>query len=76
VPVVLELKVPEEFAGLFKAETLTVAPGATTAAFKITCDPGAKWEGGASVTIRGTAMQDGKYAVVSEATLTVEPPPK
>jgi hypothetical protein len=76
VPVTLELKVPEGLGGLFKADTVIVAPDATTAAFKITCAPGAKWDGEASFTIRGTAMQDGKYAVVSETTLAIEPLPR
>jgi hypothetical protein len=72
VPVQLELKVPEELAGVFKADPVTVAPGATTAAFKITCLKDPKLDGEAGVTIRGTAMQDGKYAVISEAAVTVE----
>jgi hypothetical protein len=76
VPVRLELKLPEELAGALKAEPVTVAPGATTAVFKLTCATGAKFDGEATVTIRGTAMQDGKYAVVSEAAVTVECPPK
>jgi len=76
VPVQLELKLPEELAGMFKADAVTVAPGQTTAAFKITSVKGAKFDGEVTVTIRGTALQDGKYAVVSEAAVTVECPGK
>ncbi len=72
VPVQLELKLPDELAGMFTAEAVTVAPGQTTAVFKITCAKGAKFDGEATVTVRGTALQDGKYAVVSEAAVTVE----
>jgi hypothetical protein len=76
VPVQLELKLPEELAGAFKADAVTVAPGATTAVFKLTCLKDAKFDGEPVVTIRGTALQDGKYAVVSEAAVTVECPVK
>jgi hypothetical protein len=71
VPVQLDLRLPDELAKVFKADPVTVAPGQTTAAFKITSAAGAKWDGEGAVTIRGTAFQDGKYAVVSEATVTV-----
>ena len=76
VPVRLELKLPEELAGMFKAEPVTVAPGQATAVFKITCAKDAKFDGEVTITVRGTALQDGKYAVVSEAAVTVELPAK
>jgi hypothetical protein len=76
VPVRLELKLPEELAGMFTADAVTVAPGQTTAVFKITCAKDAKIEDGGAVTIRGTAFQSGGYAVVSEAGVTVQCPPK
>lgn len=72
VPVQLELKMPEEVAGMFKADAVTVTPDKTTGTFKITCTKDAKFDGEVIVTIRGTALQDGKYAVVSEATVTIE----
>jgi hypothetical protein len=75
-PVQLELKLPEELAGMFTAEPVTVAVGQTSAVFKLTCAKDAKFDGEATVTIRGTAMQEGRYAVVSEATVKVEPAPK
>ena len=55
---------------------VTVAPGQSTAVLKLTCAKDAKFDGDVTVTIRGTGMQDGKYPVVSEAALTVEPPAK
>ena len=72
VPVQLELILPEELAGLLTAELATVAIGQTAAPFKITCAKAAKVDGEWLVTIRGTALQDGKYAVVSEATVSVQ----
>ena len=72
VPVQLELKLPEELAGMVTAEPATVAIGQTAATFKIICAKDAKLDGEWLVTIRGTALQDGKYAVVSEATVSVQ----
>jgi hypothetical protein len=68
----LELLLPDELAGVLTAEPVVVAPGAPAAAFKITCAAGAKVEGEHTITIRGTALQGGKYAVVSEAAVPVE----
>ena len=75
-PVKLELILPEELVGMFSAEPVTVAPGQSTAVFKFTCAKGVKLDGDVTVTIRGTGLQDGKYAVVSEAPVTIEPPVK
>ncbi len=72
-PVKLELKLPDDLAGKFTADPVTVAPGQSTAVFKLTCAKDAKFDGDVTVTIRGTGMQDGQYAVVSEAAVTVEP---
>jgi hypothetical protein len=72
VPVKLELVLPEELIGVFKAEPVTVAVGATQATFKIQYPTDAKIDGEHVITIRGTAMQDGKYAVVSEANVVLE----
>jgi hypothetical protein len=76
VPVQLELKLPEELVGVLKADPVTVGPDKTTGALRITCLKDAKLDGEVTFTIRGTAMQDGKYAVVSEAHVTVEVLPK
>jgi hypothetical protein len=76
VPAQLELRLPEELTGMFKADAVTVSPDRTTAVFKITCAKDARFDGEVPITIRGTALQDGKYAVVSEATILVELPAK
>ena len=69
-PVRLELRLPEEQAGFFKAEPVVVPVGHETAVMRIT--PAAGLRGSQTCTIRGTAIQDGKYPVVSEATVPVE----
>jgi len=74
VPVTLTLKLPEEMAGAFTAPPVTVPPGQTTATVRITRIKGVKVAGEGAVTIRGLALQNGKYEVVSEATVTVECP--
>jgi hypothetical protein len=75
-PVHLEMKLPKELTGVLTAEPITIAPGVSTAQFKITCAKDSKLDGEFTVTIRGTAMQDGKYAVVSEVTVKLELPAK
>ncbi|HEV3383842.1 MAG TPA: hypothetical protein VG097_03450 [Gemmata sp.] len=72
VPVQLELRLPEDLAAVLKADTVTVAPGQSSAEFRITCLKEAKLGEEHTIAIRGTAMQDGRYAVVSEANLTIE----
>src|SRR5262249_27653963 len=68
-PARLELRVPEELAGQLKAEPVILAVGKEQAVMRIT--PGAALRGLHSFTIRATALQDGKYLVVSEAGVTV-----
>jgi hypothetical protein len=69
-PVRLELRLPEELAGRLKGEAVTVPVGQETAVFKVT--PVGKLSGLQTFTIRATAMQEGKYPVVSEATISAE----
>lgn len=76
VPVQLELRLPEELAGVMKADAVAVAAGQTSAEFRITCLKDAKTDEIHAITIRGTALQDGRYAVVSEANVNVEFPKK
>ena len=71
-PVKLELVVPDELVGAVTAEPLTVAPTQATAEFRVTCPKGAKAEGEYTFTIRGTALRDGKWRVVSETEVTAE----
>jgi hypothetical protein len=62
----LELKLPEELAGIMKMEPVVVAPGQTEADVRITLT--GKPAGEHSFTIRGTAIQAGNLPVVSETT--------
>ncbi len=69
-PVRLELRLPEELAGKLKAEPVIVPVCQEQAVIRIA--PAANLSGLCTFTIRGTAMQDGLYPVISEATVTVE----
>ena len=75
-PVRLELVLPDEAAGRLTAAAVTLPPGQTAADFKITCAKGAWPPGEHTVVIRGTALRNGLYRVVSEASLTVVGPGK
>ena len=72
VPVKLELQLSEELTSLLKADPITVAPNQPMATFRITRTKESQIDGEFIITIRGTALQDGKYAVVSDAKVTVE----
>jgi hypothetical protein len=61
---------PDELAGQLKAEPITIAVGKETALFKIT--PAADLRGLREITVRATALQEGRYAVVSETVVAVE----
>ncbi len=69
-PVVLELQTPKELAGKFKAETMTVKTGQDKVTVRVT--PDAALTGLQTFSIRATALQAGKYKVVSEAKFVVE----
>jgi hypothetical protein len=71
-PVRLELHLPEELTGVLKAEAVTVASDQSSAAFPITCVQDTALGEQHTITIRGTALQDGRYAVVSEANVRLE----
>jgi lysophospholipase L1-like esterase len=75
-PVRLELRLPEEPAGIFKAEPIVVPAGQMEVDFPIAIAADLRATGEHTVTIRGTAMQQGNLPVVSETTvfLTVNPP--
>jgi hypothetical protein len=69
-PVRLELRLPEELAGQFKTEPMTVGVDKEAAVFCIT--PAANLRGLHTFTIRATALQDGKYPAISETSVAVE----
>jgi hypothetical protein len=66
----LELRVSEELAGKLKAEPVIVPVGKEHAVFRIT--PFGDLRGVHAITIRGTALQDGRYPAISEAHFSVE----
>ena len=72
-PVRLDLVLPDDLAGLLKAEPVTLAVGKETTVLRVT--PAANLFGTHTFTIRATAIQEGKYPVISETSVTVEFPP-
>lgn len=69
-PARLELVVPEELVGRLKAEPLTIGVGQESATLRI--NPAAALNGVHALTIRASALQDGKYPVIAEANIAVE----
>lgn len=69
-PVQLELIAPKDLAGQIKAEAVAVAVGQDKATVRVT--PAATLTGMQTFIVRATALQDGKYRVVSETPVTVE----
>jgi hypothetical protein len=69
-PAKLELKLPDELAGKLTAEPMVIPVKQEQAVMRIT--PNAALKGLHTFTIRGTALQDGKWLAVSEAVVTVE----
>ncbi len=69
-PVRLELRLPDELAGKMDAKPVVVAVKNEEAVLRIT--PAAGLRGMHTITIRATAMQEGKYPVVSETEVMVE----
>lgn len=68
--VTLELRLPEELAGKLDAKPMPLAGKAEKAVFRV--NPAAGLKGTHTFTIRATAMQEGKYPVISETAVTVE----
>ena len=69
-PVKLELRLEEELVGQLKADPVVVPVGKEKAVLRIT--PVAGLRGMHTITIRATALHEGKYLVVSETHLPVE----
>jgi hypothetical protein len=70
--VVLELRLPDELAGQLTAEPLTLPPTQTSAALRITPAAAANLRGEQELTIRATAMHQGKLPTISETTVIVD----
>jgi hypothetical protein len=71
-PVRLELRLPEELAGLLAAEAVVVPPGQSEAVMRVTWAKGARLRGEYTLVIRGTALQGGNLPVVSETSVPFE----
>jgi hypothetical protein len=69
-PVRLELRLPEELAGQAEAKPVVVPAKDEMAVLRIT--PAAGLRGLGTFTIRATALQEGKYPVISETAVAVE----
>lgn len=69
-PVRLELRVPDELAGRLKAEPMMIAVGKEDVIFRVT--PTADLIGLHTFSIRGTALQGGRYPAISETPVVVE----
>ena len=69
-PAKLELRLPDELAGRFKADAVIVAGNKDEAIVRIT--PTADLVGLHTFSIRATAMQEGRYPAISEAAVVVE----
>jgi hypothetical protein len=70
-PVRLELVVPEALAGRLTADAVTTPAGAAAAELRITRSKGGWPAGRHTAVVRGVALRDGLYRVVSEASITV-----
>ena len=71
-PVRLELRVPEELAGLLTAEPVEIPAGQTEADFRVTAAADPRLPGWRKLTIRGTALPAPDLPVVSETTVEIE----
>jgi hypothetical protein len=69
-PVRLELRLPAELAGKLEAKPVIVPVKQESAVVRIT--PAADLKGTQTFTIRATAVQEGKYPVISETKVAVE----
>src|SRR5262249_29302772 len=71
-PVRLELRLPDELAGCFKAESVVVPADRSEATFRIVPVGDRRVVGEQVLTIRATVLQGGNLPVISETTVAVE----
>ncbi len=71
LPAKVELNVPEEIAGLLRAEPLVLPPGQDRGVLRIQTVADSRLEGPWLLRLSATALQDGKWPVVSEIDLPV-----
>lgn len=75
-PVRLELRLPDEMPGGLSAEAVVVPPGQDRVVFRVTRGKDAGGPAEYPITIRATALQAGRYPVVSETAVPVGFVPK
>jgi len=68
----VELSVPEEVAGLLQAEPLVLAAGANEGILRVVSKADPRLQGPWTLRITATAMQEGKWPVVSETGIPIE----
>ena len=72
----LELRQPEGMEGLFTAEPIALTSDRDEAKLRIVAAKDARLWGSIPLTLRATAMQNGKLPVVSETTVELHFGPK
>jgi hypothetical protein len=68
----IELVVPDEAAGLLRADPITLPPGVDEGTLRVVSTTDARLTGPWSLKIVATALEDGRWPVVSETELTVD----
>ena len=68
----VELVVPAEAAGLLRADPLTLPPGVDQGTLRVISTADARLTGPWMLKLVATALEDGRWPVVSEIDLTVE----
>ena len=72
LPVAVELIAPDEIKSLVRAEALTLPPGADRGTLRIATMADARLRGTWPLTIKATALEDGKWPVVSQYDVPVD----
>jgi hypothetical protein len=68
----LELRLGKDLVGALKADPLIVPPKQVEAVLRVTATPKLGISGSHTITVRATALQDGKYPAVSETEIEAE----
>ena len=72
LPVKVELIVPDEATGFISATPLMIEPDKTSGVLQIVSRTDEQLQGQWNLTVRATALQDGKWPVISESEIRVE----
>ena len=72
LPVKVELIVPDEATGFISATPLMIEPDKTSGVLQIVSRTDEQLRGQWNLTVRATALQDGKWPVISESEIRVE----